>query len=75
MFILYLYFRGLFKGDKLLGTANLKLQPLENTCILHESYDVSSQGFIQTFLSGTYSLVNFSDGFNLCLLHFNCNEF
>lgn len=32
--------RGFFKGDKLLGTVNVKLQPLEDKCIIHESYDL-----------------------------------
>ncbi|CAG5121470.1 unnamed protein product [Candidula unifasciata] len=32
--------RGFFKGDKLLGTVNVKLQPLETKCVLHESYDL-----------------------------------
>ncbi|XP_055885542.1 coiled-coil and C2 domain-containing protein 1-like isoform X1 [Biomphalaria glabrata] len=32
--------RGFFKGEKLLGTANIKLQPLENQCTIHESFDL-----------------------------------
>ncbi|GFN95176.1 coiled-coil and c2 domain-containing protein 1-like protein [Plakobranchus ocellatus] len=32
--------RGFFKGDKLLGTVNVKLQPLENKCTVHDSYDL-----------------------------------
>ncbi|GFR99158.1 coiled-coil and C2 domain-containing protein [Elysia marginata] len=32
--------RGFFKGDKLLGTVNLKLQPLEHKCTVHDSYDL-----------------------------------
>ncbi|KAH9492091.1 Coiled-coil and C2 domain-containing protein 1-like [Bulinus truncatus] len=32
--------RGFFKGDKLLGTVNVKLQPLENQCTIHESFDL-----------------------------------
>ncbi|CAH1773801.1 unnamed protein product [Owenia fusiformis] len=34
------YKRGFFKGDKLLGTASIKLAPLESKCILHESFDL-----------------------------------
>ncbi|KAK3706678.1 hypothetical protein RRG08_009313 [Elysia crispata] len=32
--------RGFFKGDKLLGTVNVKLQSLENKCTIHDSYDL-----------------------------------
>ncbi|XP_035827871.1 coiled-coil and C2 domain-containing protein 1-like isoform X2 [Aplysia californica] len=32
--------RSFFKGDKLHGTVNVKLQPLESQCTLHESYDL-----------------------------------
>ncbi|KAH9492096.1 Coiled-coil and C2 domain-containing protein 1-like, partial [Bulinus truncatus] len=32
--------RGFFKGDKLLGAVNVKLQPLENQCTIHESFDL-----------------------------------
>jgi len=35
-------FRGFLKGDKLLGTVSIKLQPLEDKCIYHDSYDVIS---------------------------------
>ena len=37
----FLCFRGFFKGDKMLGTVTVKLQPLENVCVLHDSYNVS----------------------------------
>ncbi|XP_059170494.1 coiled-coil and C2 domain-containing protein 1-like [Physella acuta] len=32
--------RGFFKGDKLLGTVHVKLQPLENQCSIHDSFDL-----------------------------------
>lgn len=32
---------GFFRGDALLGTAQVKLQPLETKCVLHDSFDVS----------------------------------
>lgn len=31
---------GFFRGDTLIGTANIKLQPLETKCILHDAYDL-----------------------------------
>ncbi|XP_049816691.1 coiled-coil and C2 domain-containing protein 1-like isoform X1 [Schistocerca nitens] len=31
---------GFFRGDSLIGTANIKLQPLETKCILHDAYDL-----------------------------------
>lgn len=34
------YKRGFLKGDKLLGTANIKLQALEDKCVYHDSYDL-----------------------------------
>ncbi|XP_064604188.1 coiled-coil and C2 domain-containing protein 1-like isoform X2 [Liolophura sinensis] len=34
------YKRGFLKGDKVLGTASLKLLPLESQCTLHESLDL-----------------------------------
>lgn len=34
-------FRGFLKSDKLIGTVNVKLQPLDNKCTVHDSYDVS----------------------------------
>lgn len=34
--------RGLLKGDKLLATANVKLQPLEGKCEIHEAVEVKS---------------------------------
>lgn len=34
-------FSGFFRSDTLLGTVNVKLQPLETQCELHESFDVS----------------------------------
>ncbi|KAG8305447.1 hypothetical protein J6590_069785 [Homalodisca vitripennis] len=33
-------FRGFFRGDSLIGTALVKLQPLETKCMLHESFDL-----------------------------------
>ena len=38
-------FRGFLKSDKLLGTVNVKLVPLESQCTQHDSYDVSILGF------------------------------
>ncbi|KAI0228023.1 Coiled-coil and C2 domain-containing protein 1-like [Lamellibrachia satsuma] len=35
------YKRGFFKGDKVLGSVTVKLQPLENICVLHDSYNLS----------------------------------
>nr|CAD7428817.1 unnamed protein product [Timema monikensis] len=32
--------RGFFRGDSLIGTANVKLQPLESKCIIHDSFDL-----------------------------------
>lgn len=34
------YKRGFLKGDKVLGTANVKLQSLEDKCVYHDSYDL-----------------------------------
>lgn len=34
--------RGFFRGDTLIGTAAVKLLPLETKCSLHDSFDVSS---------------------------------
>ena len=34
--------RNLFKSDMLIGTAAVKLLPLETKCTLHDSFDVSS---------------------------------
>ncbi|XP_052776019.1 coiled-coil and C2 domain-containing protein 1-like isoform X2 [Mya arenaria] len=34
------YKRGFLKSDKLLGTVNVKLLPLETQCTLHDSYDL-----------------------------------
>jgi hypothetical protein len=34
--------RGFLKGDKLLASANVKLQPLEEKCTIHEAYDVNT---------------------------------
>ncbi|XP_054284049.1 coiled-coil and C2 domain-containing protein 1-like isoform X2 [Macrosteles quadrilineatus] len=31
---------GFFRGDSLIGTATVKLQPLETKCVLHESFDL-----------------------------------
>ncbi len=39
--------RGLLKGDKLLATGLIKLQPLENTSTIHDAFDVS---FIMYFI-------------------------
>lgn len=33
-------FSGFLRSDTLIGTANVKLQPLENTCEIHDSFDV-----------------------------------
>ncbi|XP_048761328.1 coiled-coil and C2 domain-containing protein 1-like isoform X2 [Ostrea edulis] len=35
------YKRGFLKSDKLIGTANIKLQPLDNKCTVHDSYDIT----------------------------------
>ncbi|XP_039278872.1 coiled-coil and C2 domain-containing protein 1-like [Nilaparvata lugens] len=32
--------RGFFRGDTLLGTATVKLQPLETKCTIHDSFDL-----------------------------------
>ena len=34
--------RGLFRSDMLIGTAAVKLLPLETKCTIHDSFDVSS---------------------------------
>ena len=34
-------FSGFFRSDALIGTVNLKLQPLETHCEIHDSFDVS----------------------------------
>ncbi|KAK3612667.1 hypothetical protein CHS0354_042193 [Potamilus streckersoni] len=34
------YKRGFLKSDKLLGTVNVKFQPLESQCTAHDSYDL-----------------------------------
>jgi hypothetical protein len=36
------FYRGFFKSDMLIGTATVKLLPLETKCIIHDSFDVSS---------------------------------
>nr|XP_022918739.1 coiled-coil and C2 domain-containing protein 1-like isoform X1 [Onthophagus taurus] len=33
-------FRGFFRSDALLGTVNVKLQPLETQCEIHDSFDI-----------------------------------
>ncbi|XP_078317784.1 coiled-coil and C2 domain-containing protein 1-like isoform X2 [Crassostrea virginica] len=33
--------RGFLKSDKLIGTVNVKLQPLDNKCTVHDSYDIT----------------------------------
>lgn len=35
------YKRGFLKSDKMVGTANVKLLPLESTCTLHDSFDLA----------------------------------
>lgn len=35
------YKRGFLKSDKLLGTVNVKLLPLETQCTIHDSYDLT----------------------------------
>lgn len=40
-FILCCVYRGLFKNDKVLGTAQLKLEGLENHCEIREILEVS----------------------------------
>lgn len=35
-------FSGFFRSDALIGTATVKLQPLETACEIHDSFDVSS---------------------------------
>ncbi|XP_050400468.1 coiled-coil and C2 domain-containing protein 1-like isoform X2 [Patella vulgata] len=34
------YKRGFFKSEKLLGSINVKLQPFESNCVIHDSYDL-----------------------------------
>jgi len=34
-------FRGFLRSDTLIGTVNVKLQPLETKCEIHDTYDVS----------------------------------
>lgn len=34
-------FSGFFRSDTLIGTATVKLQPLETACEIHDSFDVS----------------------------------
>lgn len=34
-------FRGFLRSDTLIGTINVKLQPLETKCDIHDTYDVS----------------------------------
>jgi hypothetical protein len=35
-------FRGFFRSDTLIGTAAVKLLPLETKCTIHDCFDVSS---------------------------------
>lgn len=39
--LLCIVFRGFLKADKFLGTATVKLTPLETKCTFHDSFDVS----------------------------------
>lgn len=56
-------FFGFLRPDTLIGTANVKLQPLETTCEIHDSFDVSEncrlvfikRGF---FTLNKYAIVN-----------------
>lgn len=41
VYLNFILFRGFLKSDKLIGTVNVKLQPLDNKCTVHDSYDVS----------------------------------
>lgn len=34
-------FRGFLRSDTLIGTVNVKLQPLETKCDIHDTFDVS----------------------------------
>jgi len=38
--LIYICCRGFLKSDKQLGVVNIKLQPLEDRCVYHDSYDV-----------------------------------
>ena len=42
-------FRGFLKGDTLLGSVNFNLQPLEDKCIYHESFDVGDPYILLIF--------------------------
>ena len=47
-------FSGWFRGDTLIGTAAVKLQPLETQCELHDSFDVSILQLIVKKIKKTY---------------------
>lgn len=50
-------FSGFFRSDTLIGTATVKLQPLETACEIHESFDVSELSiFLQNNSSNVYPL-------------------
>lgn len=57
-------FRGFLRSDTLIGTANVKLQPLETTCEIHESFDVSNLSFAfcykKKILQNTITCILFS---------------
>lgn len=48
-------FSGFFRADQLLGTISVKLQPLENECEIHDSFDVCAKQ--STVLSRTEALL------------------
>lgn len=58
------FLRGFLKSDKLIGTVNVKLQPLDNKCTVHDSYDVSLLMENKVYCSLKRTIFNF-----LCYKH------
>ena len=53
-----LCFRGFLKSDKVLGSISIKLQALENQCVVHDSYDVSDAQQTNLYLCGISWMCN-----------------
>lgn len=49
-------FSGFLRSDTLVGTANVKLQPLETACEIHDSFDVSVNHLISLRLQNIYNI-------------------
>lgn len=62
--------RGFFRSDVLVGTVNVKLQPLETQCELHESFEVSFL-YKKKYNSQMCKIAQQSSWFKCLLFHFS----